>query len=135
MKRFATVSPHLIQIMYTYTWKKYLPVIRLLLKKSATSDQSMTLNRIDFEKTNKLRKPACSFSIELKNARLSTINQSAPAKDLLEILMQDDGARTLLRGNHYTISLNSDFVFSIKNLSPVADPVSGGESREDGDAS
>ena len=111
--------------MYTYTWKKYLPVIRLLLKKSAVAEQSMTLNRTDFEKTTKLRKPSCSFSIEIKNTRSSTINPVAAAKDLLEVLTQDDASRPLLRGNHYAISLNSDFILHIKNLSPVSDAVPG----------
>jgi hypothetical protein len=105
--------------MYTSTWKKYLPVIRLLLKKSSAGDQQLNLNRIDFEKTSKVRKPVCSFAIELERGRLSPLNKSAVAKDLLEILMQDDAAKTLLRQNHYTISLSSDFLLTIKNSSPV----------------
>jgi len=38
---------------------------------------------------------------------------------LLEILMQDSITQSLLRKNHYTISLNSDFQLKINNLSPV----------------
>jgi len=106
--------------MYTYTWKKYLPVIRLLLKRSAEADQSVSLNRTDFERTTKLRKPACSFSVELVKGRLNTFNnQSVPARDLVEILQEDEGARTLLREQQYAISLNSDFLLSIRNITPV----------------
>lgn len=107
--------------MYTYTWKKYLPVIRLLLKRSATSEQTVSLNRTDFEKTTKLRKPACSFSVEIVKGRLTTINnQSVPAKDLIEILQEDEIAKTLMRQFQYAVSLNSDFILSIKNITPVA---------------
>ena len=106
--------------MYTYTWKKYLPVIRLLLKRSASEEQTVSLNRTDFEKTTKLRKPACSFSVEIVRGRLNTINnQSVPAKDLVEILQEDETAKTLMRQYHYAISLNSDFLLSIKNITPV----------------
>lgn len=112
--------------MYTYTWKKYLPVIRLLLKRSATAEQTVSLNRTDFEKTTKLRKPACSFSVEIVKGRLTTINnQSVPAKDLIEILQEDEIAKTLMRQFQYAISLNSDFILSIKNITPVAADVEG----------
>jgi len=104
--------------MYTYTWKKYLPVIRLLLKKSAAGEQILSLNRTDFEKTTKLRKPTCSFSMELLRGRLLILNPPVPAKDLLEILMQDSSTQALLRKYHYTISLNSDFQLKINNLTP-----------------
>lgn len=106
--------------MYTYTWKKYLPVIRLLLKKSATAEQSVSLNRTDFEKTTKLRKPACSFAVEIVKGRLNTFNnQSVPARDLLEILQEDEITKGLIRQHQYAISLNSDFMLSIKNITPV----------------
>ncbi len=108
--------------MYTYTWKKYLPVIRLLLKRSATAEQTVSLNRTDFEKTTKLRKPACSFSVEIVKGRLTTINnQSVPARDLVEILQEDDITKNLIRQYQYAISLNSDFLLSIKNITPVAE--------------
>jgi hypothetical protein len=118
--------------MYTYTWKKYLPVIRLLLKRSASAEQSLDLNRTDFEKTTKLRKPVCSFAIEIIKGRSATLNSPVPAKDMLEILMQDSIAAALLRENHYAVSLNSDFKLSIKNLAPEQESeVSASEETQD----
>ena len=106
--------------MYTYTWKKYLPVIRLLMKKSAASEQTVSLNRTDFEKTTKLRKPACSFAVEIVKGRMNSMhNQSVPARDLVEILQEDETTRNLTRQHQYAISLNSDFILSIKNITPV----------------
>jgi hypothetical protein len=109
------------EFMYTYTWKKYLPVIRLLLKRSAAADQTIALNRIDFEKGNRVRKPVVSFSLDMVNGRLTVLNPPVAAKDMLEILMQDDIARSLIRQNHYAISLGSDLKLTIKNLTPVVD--------------
>ena len=105
--------------MYTYTWKKYLPVIRILLKKSATAEQSVSLNRIDFERTTKLRKPSCSFSVEIIRGKFNAINPPAPAKDLLGIMQEDEAVRSLLRSHQYSISLNSDFLLSIKDITPA----------------
>lgn len=108
--------------MYNLTWKKYLPVIRLLLKKSAASDQSMTLNRTDFERNSRIRKPVCSFEIEVINGRLNRLNPAAQVKSLMDVLMEDDTARALLRKQHYAIHLNSDFLFSIRNTTPKEEP-------------
>ena len=107
--------------MFTSTWKKYLPVIRLLLKQSSVAEKRVTLNRTDFERNNRLRKPACSFTIELEKGRFSILNKSVHAKDLVDVLMQDDTARALLREHHYAISLNSDFELVIRNCTPVID--------------
>ena len=108
--------------MYIQIWNKYLPVIRILLKRSATSAQKMGLNRTDFEKGN--RKPSCSFNIELERGRFVTVSQSANAKDLVATLMEDEVAKSLLRQNHYNISLSSDFQLSIVNKLAVSGPAS-----------
>jgi hypothetical protein len=103
--------------MYTQTWNKYLPAIRILLKRSATSAQKMGLNRTDFERGN--RKPSCSFNIELERGRFVTVSQSAPAKDLVAALLEDEISKGLLKQNHYHISLSSDFQLSIVNKQAV----------------
>ena len=108
---------------YTQVWNKYLPVIRILLKRSATEEQSLGLNRIDFEKGSRTRKPACSFNIELVNGRLSTIIQSVPAKELITAMLDDDVTKSLLRQNTYAISLNSDFQLKIKNNTPASEGI------------
>ena len=105
--------------MYIITWKKYLPVIRLLLKKSALAEQKMTLNRTDFERTSRIRKPVCSFDIEVINGRLNRLNPAAQVKSLMEVLTQDEVANQLLRKKHYAITLSSDFQLSIRNNTPV----------------
>jgi hypothetical protein len=111
------------KFMYTITWKKYLPVIRLLLKKSALAEQKMTLNRTDFERTSRIRKPVCSFDIEVINGRLNRLNPAAQVKSLMEVLTQDEATNQLLRKKHYAISLSSDFQLNIKNNTPVEEPV------------
>lgn len=109
--------------MYTQVWNKYLPVIRILLKRSASADQQLGLNRIDFEKGSRSRKPSCTFSIELVKGHFGAISRSEPARELVAVLLEDELTRSLLKQNDYAISLNSDFQLKIKNKTPhpVAD--------------
>lgn len=116
--------------MYTHIWNKYLPVIKILLKKSANGEQKMGLNRTDFEKGNKTRKPACSFNVEITNGRFNTVSQSAAAKDLVTVLLEDEVSKALVRRNHYKLSLNSDFQLSITNTTPVEEAVTPGSEEE-----
>jgi hypothetical protein len=120
--------------MYTYTWKKYLPVIRLLLKRAATADQQMSLNRIDFEKGNKTRKPVVSFSFEIIEGKLQMLNLPVAGKDLLEILMQDDTARTLIRQNHYFISLDTNLHLTVKSNIKQGDEANSDEEGTENEA-
>ena len=120
-------------LMYTYTWKKYLPVIRILLKKSVDAEQTVNLNRIDFERTTKLRKPVVTFNVDVIKGRLNPIVKSVPARDLIEILQEDETTRSLMRPQQYNISLNGDFVLTIKNITPPEEPVEVGEEEESND--
>ena len=79
----------------------------------------MGLNRTDFEKGNRTRKPSCSFNVEIVKGRFSTISQSAPAKELVVVLLEDEIAKGLLRQNHYKFSLNSDLQLTIANITPI----------------
>ena len=85
------------------------------MKRSLSAEQQVTLNSIDFVKDNRLRKPVCSFNIELNSGRFTKSTQSAPAKELFEVLMQDEVAKNLLKENNYVIGLNNNFVLSIRN--------------------
>jgi len=105
--------------MYTHTWNKYLPVIRILLKRSVNEEQKVGLNRIDFENGSRNRKFSCSFNVELEKGRLSKMSQSAPAKELIAVLLEDAVSKDLLRENTYVISLNSSFQLTIKNLAAI----------------
>lgn len=104
-----------VMSIYTQVWNKYFPVIRILLKKSAHGDQLLGLNRIDFEKTSRTRKPSCTFSIELVNGRLTNVARSEPARELVALLLGNEITKELLRENTYAISMNADFQLKIRN--------------------
>jgi len=109
--------------MYTNIWKKYLPVIKLLLKKSLTEEQLLVMDRFDFEKVNKARKPLCAFSMEMNKGKLSPFSPPAAGKDLAEVLLGDPSTATMVRQHHFAISLTNNFKLQIRNAGPIGEPI------------
>ncbi len=106
--------------MYTHIWNKYLPIIRILLKKSASGDQTLNLNRIDFERAGTGRKAGYKFTIQLNNGRVANVISTSPlAMDLAAVLLDDSVVKELVRTNNYEVSLNTKFQVSMKNTTPA----------------
>ncbi|MGH2646529.1 MAG: hypothetical protein ACRDE8_03135 [Ginsengibacter sp.] len=104
--------------MYNHIWKKYLPIIRILMKKSSGGDQVLDLNRVDFERAGTGRKAGYKFTIEFTDGKVgNVISGSALAMHLAAVIMEDDGAKQIINENNYEISLNTKFQLSIKNVS------------------
>ena len=104
--------------MYTQVWTKYLPIIRILLKRSATGDQTLDMNRIDFERAGSGRKAGYKFIIEFRKGRVSNLISSSPlASNLAAVLLADPVVKDLFLKVDYDISLNTRFQLHIKNLS------------------
>src|SRR5688500_15709827 len=104
--------------MYTQVWTKYLPIIRILLKRSATGEQTLDMNRIDFERAGSGRKAGYKFTIEFRKGRISNLISSSPlASNLAAVLLQDAVVKDLIQRIDYDISLNTRFQLHIRNLS------------------
>lgn len=105
--------------MYTHIWLKYLPIIRILMKKSAAADQTLNLNRPDFEKAGIARKAGYKFTIEYKNGKVANvISTSQLALDLAAVMLEDAATKALFAANNYEVSLNTKFQLLIKNCTP-----------------
>ncbi len=106
--------------MYNHIWKKYLPIIKILMKKSATEDQVLDLNRVDFERAGTGRKAGYKFTIEFTDGKVgNVISGSTLAMHLASVILEDDAAKQILHDNNYEISLNTKFQLSIKNVTPA----------------
>ncbi|MDR3713467.1 MAG: hypothetical protein P4L51_11660 [Puia sp.] len=119
--------------MYTHIWNKYLPILRILLKKSASGDQTLNLNKIDFERAGSGRKAGYKFTIEFTRGRVANvISGSQLASDLAAVLLQDDVVKRLFADADYQVSLNTKFQVSIRNHNPQlqAAPVADESNRE-----
>lgn len=100
---------------YLTTWKKYIPVIRLHLKRSLNEDQSFKLNITDFESAGDRGKSGYSFNIAMENGKpTNNISGSAVARDLYEALKNDEGTKAFLQDKTVKISVGKTFMFNIK---------------------
>ena len=106
--------------MYNHIWKKYLPIIKILMKKSNTEDQVLSLNRIDFERAGSGRKAGYKFLIEFTDGKVgNVISGSQLASDLAQVVLDDDAAKQILSENNYEVSLNTKFQLSVKHKESV----------------
>jgi len=109
------LSSHMEERQYLTTWKRYLPVIRLHLKKSLVSEQQFKLNIQDFESAGDRGKSGYSFSITMENGRVITnISGSPVARDLYEALKSDEAIKAMLQDKSVKISVGKSFMLSIK---------------------
>ncbi len=109
--------------MFTQTWKKYLPFIVILLKRSASGAQTLNMNHTDFERAAGGRKIEYSFSqLQLNNGRINTAVKQLPlAKEFAVLLQEDELTRKLLPGQNFEFSMSNDFLLTIKNNTPVSE--------------
>ncbi len=103
--------------MYKTVWAKYLPVIRIVLKKSLSADQVLALNIPDFERAGMTRKSGYKFVIRLKNGKPSNVIVDSPlASSLTSSLIEDNALQELVNNNEFHISMNPKFELSIKHI-------------------
>ena len=103
--------------MYTQIWNKYLPIIKILLKKSVNGDQTLAMNVTDFERAGMGRKTGYKFNIQFSNGKVDNIISSSPlAKDLAAILLQDEMVKDLFARNNYYLNMNAKYQLGIKHI-------------------
>lgn len=119
--------------MYTTVWAKYLPIVKILMKKSLQADQELPLNRIDFEKLGLARKATTKFAIGFENGKpTNTIGTTQIARDLVTVLSENNDTKFLFKHNDYDLTLTSKFVLQIvnKTKNPIPLPSAEPETNE-----
>ena len=90
------------------------------MKKTSAGNQTLDLNRIDFERAGSGRKAGYKFSIDFKQGRVSNIISGSPlASDLAAVLLNEPASRAILANSDISISLNTKFQLLIVNKSVV----------------
>ena len=103
--------------MYTTLWEKYLPVIRILLKKSLKEEQVFLMNTPDFDRVGLKRKTALRFSLKLKNGRPVNVIVDFPlASSLASVLQSDAAIQDLLSGGEFHFNLNTKYELTIMHV-------------------
>lgn len=104
--------------MNTNVWSKYLPVIRIFMKRAlSTEQQVLTLNVPDFEKAMVKRKTALKFSLDFKNGRVKNVIVDNPlASGLASVLLDDEVTKALLEKEEFKISMGPKYELTIRHI-------------------
>ena len=106
--------------MFIHTWNKYLPVIKILLKRSVNAQQTLDMNKSDFERAAGGKKVKFSFSIELLKGRLrASDNPTQLVKDFVAAMAQDQTTNQFIRQSDLHFDMSNNFKLAIKNTTPV----------------
>jgi len=103
--------------MYTNVWSKYLPIIRIVMKRSLTAEQILALNASDFERAGMKRKSGYKFSFGLKNGKLKNVIIDLPlASSLASVLLEDKAINELVQTNEFNIALSPKYELTIRHV-------------------
>jgi hypothetical protein len=101
---------------YLSVWNKYLPIIRILLKRSATEDQVLDINRIDVERAGGTRKSGYRFMVNFVNGRPDALfSGNDIVQTFISVLQTDETINNHLLKNDYTFTFTSKYQLQIKN--------------------
>ena len=102
--------------MFLQTWNKYLPVIKILLKRSVNAEQTLDMNSSDFQRASGGKKVKYTFTVPLIRGRVQAGGNLPPiAKDLVSVLQQDNTTNKLMQEREFEFSMNGSFQLYIKN--------------------
>ena len=103
--------------MYTNVWAKYLPVIRIVMKRSLVAEQILALNAGDFERAGMKRKSGYKFSFGLKEGKLKNVIIDLPlASCLANVLLEDKVVNELIQTNEFHIVLSPKYELTIRHI-------------------
>lgn len=103
--------------MYTNVWAKYLPIIRIVMKRSLAAEQILSLNAGDFERAGMKRKSGYKFSFGLKEGKVKNVIIDLPlASSLATVLLEDERINELTQANEFFISLNPKYDLTIRRV-------------------
>jgi hypothetical protein len=103
--------------MYTNVWSKYLPIIRIVMKRSLVAEQVLALNTPDFERAGMKRKSGYKFSFGLKEGKLKNVIIDLPlASSLAGVLLEDSTINELIQTNEFYISLSAKYELTIRHI-------------------
>lgn len=113
--------------MYATVWQKFLPVIRIMIKKSIAADQVIKMNRYDFDRAGGGKKIAFSFTLVFTNGQVTNRYTSLIAKELVPLMMADKALMATLSGRKFELEMNPRCELSIRY---IAEPVTTGAEED-----
>ncbi len=106
--------------MHTNAWQKYLPIIRIVLKRSLATEQILNLNAFDFERSGIAKKSGKKFQIKFKDGKVDNVIVASPmASGLANVLLHDPVVKELFRQNDFIMGVNPKYQLNIRHIPRV----------------
>ena len=103
--------------MYRNVWLRYLPIIRIVMKRALAAEQILALNAPDFERAGVKRKSGYRFSFNLKGGKLQNVIVELPlASSLAAVLLEDKAVREFTETNEFYFALNTKYELTIRHV-------------------
>ena len=100
---------------YIWLWKKYLPVISILLRKTEAGTQKLQFYKYEFDKTGARNKTGYSFSARIVQGKFSGKEaMKTSAADLLKVMNEDDTISSWLKDKELLISMSKSYELTIE---------------------
>ena len=97
-------------------WTKYLPVIRILLKKSVNEEQQVALGKMELQSVDNRKNANYSFNLEILKGKLENrIGGSPIGKDLFNVLITDSNVISFMSDKMITIKMGKNSQLILKS--------------------
>ncbi len=97
-------------------WTKYLPIIRILLKKSVTEDQQLSLGKMELQSIDNRKNVNFSFSLNISNGKVENRIGVAPiGKDLFDVLNKDPIVTSFLSDKNVSFQMTRASIMTLKS--------------------
>ncbi|HWK07974.1 MAG TPA: hypothetical protein VNS58_30305 [Puia sp.] len=97
-------------------WMKYLPAIRILLKKSLNEDQQISLGKMELATLDNRKNANFSFNLAITKGKVeNTIGVAAIGKDLFSVLSNDSIIKSFMDDKNISIQMTRASLLTLKS--------------------
>ena len=97
-------------------WTKYLPAIRIMLKKAINEEQQITLSKMELQSVDSRKNVNFSFDLTINNGKVeNSINVAQIGKDLFTVLNGDPAVRNFMLEKKVSIQMSRASLLTFKS--------------------
>lgn len=97
-------------------WTKYLPVIRILLKKSINEEQQVSLGKLELQLVDNRKNANYSFNLEILKGKVENgIGGNPIGKDLFYVLSKDSMVSNFMNDKNIMIQMTRTAQLTFKS--------------------
>lgn len=114
-------------------WTKYLPIIRILLKKSVAEDQQLSLGKMELQSIDNRKNVNFSFSLDISKGKVENRIGVAPiGKDLFDVLNRDPIVISFMSDKNISFQMTRQSIMTLKTSQAAEKSVAGTDVEENG---